>query len=250
MKLNDLNFKDIFNQSTLNIFTDASIKTLEDGTVLSSPGAVCIITDDNENTYILEEDFNFSHIMIGSTNNDGEIRAVALGVYFAIKYKDMYENINLFSDSNICIQGLTKWIYGWVRCRDSNNRLYNSSGKEVANQDMIASLVNTIIEKKLDMSFYHQKGHVKNSPESYEKCFDDFLVTNNLNCNLDMDIITCISTYNNYVDIKTKDALNEFISIYYNIEKTITPIRFTVKNEQIGEYKKLIRRKINGIVFK
>lgn len=242
-KNDDIHFHNLFNPSTLNIFTDASVHTLEDGTVLSSPGAVCIITDVNGDTFILEEDFDKSHIVIGSTNNDGEIRAVALGVYYAIKYKDVYPYINLFSDSNICIQGLTNWIFNWINCTDDTNRLYNSSGKQVANQDMLASLVNTIIEQKLSMNFYHQKGHVKNSDESYKKCFNDFIKTNKLPRNLDIDIITCISTYNNYVDIKTKDALKEFTSIYYNSEKTITPIEFTVKTEQIGEYKKLIRRR-------
>lgn len=243
MKNNEIHFSDLFNPSTLNIFTDASVSTLPDGTILSSPGAVCVITDDNGDTYILEEDFNQSHIMVESTNNDGEIRAVGLGVYYAIKYKDAYRNINLFSDSNICIQGLTNWIFNWIKCKDQNDRLYNSSGKQVGNQDVISSLVNTIIEQKLNMNFYHQKGHIKNSDESYDKCFKDFLTTNNLSHNLDIDIITCIATYNNYVDIQTKKVLKEFTSIYYNIEKTIRPIEFTVKADQIGEYKKLIRRK-------
>ena len=39
-----IQFNDIFNDNTLNIFTDASIKDLNNGETLGCPGAVCVCT--------------------------------------------------------------------------------------------------------------------------------------------------------------------------------------------------------------
>lgn len=238
-----LHFDQFFNMLTLNIFTDASVKTLQDGTVLSCPGSICVVTDSFGNTYKLEEDFDERNIVIGSTNNDGEIRAVALGVYYAIKYKNSFQFINLFSDSNTCIQGLNDWIFRWVK-NIRGDRLYGSSKKPVANQDIISSIVNTIIENDININLYHQKGHVKNSSQGHEKCFNDFLTTNGINKSMDIDLIKCISFYNEYVDDKTKETLNKFTNIYYNNEECKVSFEFTVKKGEINKYKDLIKRRI------
>ena len=238
-----LYFDFFFNQETLNIFTDASVKTLQDGTVLSCPGSICVVTDDKGNTYRLEEDFDERNVVIGSTNNDGEIRAILLGIYYAIKYKNKFNYINLFSDSNTCIQGISDWIFKWIN-NMKKGIMYNSSNKPVANQDNICSIINTIIENNININFYHQKGHVKNNDKGHDICFNDFLCTNGIEMSMEIDLIKCISFYNDYVDKQTKQTLNKFTNIYYNNESYKATFNFTLKKGEIDNYKELIKRRI------
>lgn len=238
-----LHFNELFNEETLNIFTDASIYMDNNGYTISCPGAMCVYTDRNGSTYPLEKDFDERNIINNSTNNEGEISAVALGVYYAVKYSSQYKYINLFSDSNICIQGLTQWIFNWVR-NMNGDIMMSSSGTPVANQSIIASIVNTIIEQRLQLNMFHQKGHVNlNNTKSMEKAHKDFIVTNKLKGKVDDDIIRCISFYNDIVDVETKRVLREYVSKYNEWVDTSKPIIFTPKVNQINDYRSLIKRR-------
>ena len=44
-----LNYGNIFNKDTLNIFTDASIKPNPDKTYTGCPGCICVTTNNNHN---------------------------------------------------------------------------------------------------------------------------------------------------------------------------------------------------------
>ena len=241
--MNNLHFNDLFNEDTLSIFTDASVYRDNKGYTISCPGAICVITKNNQ-CFILEQDFHERNIISGSTNNEGEISAVALGVYYAIKYSSQFKTINLYSDSNICVQGLNEWIFNWVKCMNKG-LMYSSSGSPVANQSIISSIVNTIIEQKLNMNIFHQKGHVNiNNSKSIEKAFMDFTNTNKIDKNIDEDIIKCISFYNDIVDVETKKTLQEYTKKYNNWEDTNKPIQFYPQVNPMNEYKNLIMKNI------
>lgn len=241
---NVLTFNQLFNEKTLNIFTDASIYRDENGYTISCPGALCVTTS-NDEVNILEKDCGEKNLIFNSTNNEGEISAITLGLYYAIKYGSMFENFNLFSDSNICIQGLNDWIFNWFNNINNDGLMISSSGTPVANQSIISGIFNTIIEMNIPINLYHQKGHVKmNSEKSLNKAYHDFKNTNNIKENIDFDIIKCISFYNDIVDTETKETLENYIrNCNSSFIDTCKPIIFMPKIEQKNVYKKLINNK-------
>ena len=193
-----IKYNDIFNDYTLNIFTDASVYSEDKKWFASCPGAVCVIG----NTIIDRHQY----IVCDSTNNEGEIMAIRLGVYFALKYRNNVRQINLFSDSKICIQGLTNWIYSWVNNINSNGSLYTNSNKPVANQEIIKSIISDIVSNDLHINFFHVKGHVDIRKDSdIYHAMKVFKVSNGLD--IEYKLAKQISYYNNSVDISTRNLL-------------------------------------------
>lgn len=230
-------YEDIFNKDTLNIFTDASILKIGNDT-LGCPGVVVVRMNEYN---MLEVIHASSYIIDHSTNNDSEIRAIYKGVQVALGYKNSFKKINLFSDSNICIQGLKNWIYGWVNCIN-NNVMYNSSGVPVANQETFLAIVNTIVNNNLNINLYHQKGHVKvNNEASLTKAKRSMMISNNLK-DIDMNLVIQLSLYNDMVDINTKDMLKQY-SMNYSYQDRLksmflmSDLRHTTK--KIDKYKLL-----------
>ena len=204
---------DVFNNDTLNIFTDASVYSEDRKWFASCPGAICIIG----NTIIDSNQF----IVYDSTNNEGEIKAIRLGIYFALKYRDKVKQINLFSDSSICIQGLNNWIYNWVNNIGRNGVLFTNSNKPVANQEIIKSIVSDIVSHDLHINFYHVKGHVDiRKDEDIYHAIKVFKTSNGLD--IDYKLAKQISYYNNTVDINTRNLLcNSNIISNTEMEKVI-----------------------------
>ena len=91
----------IFTSDSLNIFTDASIKTLRNGERIGCAGAVLVFGELKDNNIIEKYD-----IIRNTTNNNSEIKAVRLGVQQAIRNSLPYTKIRLFSDSQISIYGI------------------------------------------------------------------------------------------------------------------------------------------------
>ena len=227
-----LRHEDIFNDYTLNIFTDASIYTEDKRWFASCPGAISIIG----NTIIDRHEF----IVNGSTNNEGEILAIRLGIYFALKYRDRVKQINLFSDSNICIQGLNNWIYSWVNNVNKNGILFTNSNKPVANQEIIKCIISDIVRNNLQINFYHVKGHVdiRNDGNIYH-AMKVFNTSNGID--IDYKLAKQISYYNNNVDINTRNLL--YASTINSNTETITAIKRDVNLKNIiNQYKNNTQR--------
>ena len=202
---------DIFNKNTINIFADASVfKTgliKQDGKeyMITCPGMVAVATNPVEHIII----DNACYVEPG-TNNSGEIKAIRLGIMAALKYRDCFQTINLFSDSGICMQGLRTWIKGWVN-NQVDGILYSSSGSEVVNQTTFKNIIYDIIQNNLNINLYHQRGHVNiNNIDSIKKAKNDFIKFNNLNCDVDLNLITQISYFNNLVDDMTRKHLQAY----------------------------------------
>lgn len=240
-----LQYKDIFNPETLNIFTDASIKKIGDET-LGCPGVVCVITYYNGSNDILDTAY---YVERYATNNSSEIKAISLGVAKALQYRHRFKTINLFSDSRICIQGLREWIFNWVNCIN-NGMMCSSSGEPVANQNTFASIVHTILANDLKINFYHQKGHVSiNSKSSVDKAMKVFYDVNRLD--IGMELMVILSNYNNFVDKITGDNLEEYTRFHMKkFSKEDTVIRFDMSKFSTKDYMDLTNAKPRGYNYK
>lgn len=230
--------QELFDSNVLNIFTDGSIyKHNLFNETIGCPGALAVQYTDN-NFIEIDKDMIIRRY---STNNDSEINAILLGIRIAIKNRNYFDKINLFSDSQICIFGLREWIYNWIKCTQ-NGIMYSSSGTEVANQEVIKLIINLIVEYNLNINFYHQKGHVTETQQSLKNALDVFNKSNK--CNIrDYNFIKIISKFNCEVDIFTKDYIQEVLYNTEIINKTNSKVRPIILDSNmidINKYKKII----------
>ncbi len=233
-----LMFNDIFNEDTLNIFSDASITKNENETI-GCYGIIFVAIDT-----ILEHIPRATspyHLNIArySTNNDSELRGILQGIFFAAQYQKYFKTINLFSDSMISIMGLKTWIYNWIN-NTRNGIMYSTSG-EVMNQELIKDIVFTILNNSLNINLFHQKGHV-NSKNIFD-AKQTFIKTNMLNCDVDLELIDAISKLNNSIDEKTREYLNWYMNNLYQNDrkgKLSRAICFDIDRFDLKKYNELI----------
>jgi ribonuclease HI len=195
--------EDIFNYESLDIFTDASIHKNGDGTYYGCGGYVAVCVDK-----IIDQDFN---IYANTTSNNSEIKAVRMGVETAIKWKEQFSHIRLFSDSQLCIFGLRDRFTNWAE--NSYNGIMNgSNGKPILNQEIFIDIANLIVSNNLQIELYHQPGHVAlTNARSIIKARQDFIKFNNLKEDTEQSLIYIISYYNNMVDQFTRRMLQDFV---------------------------------------
>lgn len=103
-----------------------------------------------------------------ATNNQMELRAMIEGLkYVALKIKPKNIEINIYSDSNYLLNGITSWIEGWRA-----NGWQTKAKKDVLNRDYWEEL--SIYKEKLSvgntLSFNKVKGH--NGDPLNERCDD------------------------------------------------------------------------------
>lgn len=180
----------------LNIFTDASITKTIYGETIGCAGAICM-----ENNNLLRYE-----IFRDCTNNISEISAVKLGVLLALENRDLYDKVNIWSDSQWSIFGLTKWIKSWVN-NAVNYRLINSSGEAVKNQEIFLSIIKLIVDNNLPVNFYHIKGHVaENNIKSIDHATSVFYKSNGIR--ISRERIYYAVKMNNLVDNTTRKLLD------------------------------------------
>lgn len=235
----------IFAKNNINIFCDGSIyQNKTTGEYIGCPG-YCVVYNTGDGLEIIKE--NYKEIIRDGTNNITENRAIYLSLMEAIyTYKDF--NVNIFSDSQYCIFGLTQWIYSWIN-NIYNGDMYNSSGNKVANQEYIKQIVAEIYCSGVNINLFHQKGHVTNTPKSIKHANDVFCKSNGFRF-VDDNFIETISYFNNRVDIMTKRSLDIYLKsneyLQYNFvpkEDMINPISFKIDDIDIYKYKNQIKRR-------
>ena len=211
---------DIFNSKTLNIFTDASVLKLP-GEDITNSGALAItnLSDDKDSDSIIDESY---FLMRESTNNIGEILAIRLGVILALKYRDQYDTINLFSDSKISLFGLREWFFKW-KYNSKDNQLYGSAGTPIANQGMFLDIIYLIESNLLKINLYHTPGHA-----DFLKFIKVFRESNNIHSYMDNDFINTMIRYNDEIDSRTRTYLN---SLYYDDNPVPFDVRFPKSNQ-------------------
>lgn len=194
----------LLSDGVLNIFVDASITKYYEKTY-GCPGGIVVYQNKiiDTNAIILE----------GTTNNRAELNAIYIGLQFANKYRNTFPNINIFSDSRLCVYSFTQWIYSWLS-NSVGTIITNKEGMEVKNQDLILRIARYITDNRLEVNLFHQKGHVVHTEKSMSNARAVFIESNGIYCEL--DTITWISGYNEYIDKYTKQCLNNYEPVGLN----------------------------------
>lgn len=229
----------MFNKDTLNIFTDASIRKMPDGEVIGSAGYNVINGYD-----VISSSICGQEIIRNTTSNNSEIHAVRLGIQQAIKYKNHgFRNINLISDSKICIYGLREWIFNWVRDSVNSDYLIGSTRQKVANQDVILDIVYKILYFNLRINLFHQNGHVNtNSEKDLLSAKATFRASNHIDEDVDIELIKNISIANNAIDSFTRNIVKSII-IPERVLETRPLIEYSYVPFDVDKYARLLNLK-------
>lgn len=223
--MNIIPYEYFVNEDTLNIFTDASIihrKINYAGSMhvyyIGSPGAEIYLGDRMISTY--------HTVLPHCTNNQSEITAIEYGVNRGYQYTELnkVKNINIFSDSKICIYGIREWIFNWIK-NMNDGILYSTSG-EVANQLHFISIIRSVLYHSRPIRFYHIRGHFNSSSFKERKKFNEsFMRENYINMHLDERLIDFFIRANDSVDNITRNELKQIpeqtLFYYDNIARKI-----------------------------
>lgn len=218
----------LFYPTTLNVFTDASVKQVGNHEYYTSYGARLMLGYNN---------LTMRSYTCPGTNNFGEASAIRLGVLMALEALGyFYEGlggypifrINLFSDSKINLFGLRDWIYSWLNNQDPSGVLISSSGTPVANQNILMDTASLILNNNLRICLYHQAGHCTNEKTMLEGkevffksngiglaniellyiCENNNIIDNFTRVNLDMDKIYPSNV--GFYQIPTKNQMTSY----------------------------------------
>lgn len=220
----------------IDIFCDASITTTEYKETIGCAMAMAI---DRSTGNELDRMYD---IRRASTNNNSEIAAINIAVDIALKFNNPTNIITIFSDSKICVKGLTEWIYGWNK-NIINNLMVSSSNKPVANQLQILTVISKITYNNLALNILHQKGHVY-SKAQLENAKKVFATSNGIDeYNISDEFIKYISSMNDEVDCGSREYLMDYIN--YNVDNKVEqiPISPHVTIQSLKEYSKLIKKR-------
>ena len=128
-------FYEVFRQPyVLNIFCDASLRHRGEATDICY-GSIAVNKDN-----IIDSIYR---VNTDSTNNRGEAMALLAGLYLAIKYRNTYSVINIFSDSQVSIFNVRDRYIDW---RFVDGDYYIKSGGVLSNQDVYTQILYTICE--------------------------------------------------------------------------------------------------------
>lgn len=199
--MNDIVLSQFYNPETLNIFSDASIVGKKNH--FSGCYGVVAVCEDN----IIDDLYRLaSH----TTNNESELKGLRGALILANKWKSDYSFINIFSDSQISVFGLRDYIYNW-RYNQYDGNLYGYTNKPIVNQEIFIEshqlLADLQIYRNCIIRIFHQSGHVDNGYYNLKNAAAVFAKSNNISGNIDLNFIRYISTYNNYVDVTSRNLL-------------------------------------------
>lgn len=217
--MNEIKINQFHNENTINIFSDASI-TGKAGKFTGCYGVVAVVGDN-----IIDQTYK---IVSHTTNNNSEIKGIRAALDIAMKYKDIYPYINIFSDSLISINGIRDYINKWI-INPQNGMLYSRTNKMVANQEIFIENYRILKELQLSSSIitlYHQAAHIDNNYNSLLKAADSFKKSNLIKGKIDLNFIRYICTWNNYVDTTSRSMLkrNKMNNMEY-----VDPLIFTTE---------------------
>lgn len=196
----DIVIDQFHNDNTLNIFTDASIIG-RSGNFTGCYGVVAVVGDN-----IMDQTYK---LVSNTTNNNSEIKGIRAGLGIAMKYSNMYKNINIFSDSLISINGLKSYIYGW-KINPNDGMLYTKMKKKVVNQAIFIEchrILRDLENSDSMITLYHQPAHVNNNYNELLKSAESFRRSNNIYGKIDLNFMRYICTWNNHVDNNSRSML-------------------------------------------
>lgn len=233
--LREIKSTDIFTHDALNIFTDASMRKIkkQNGEVeqIGCAGAILVFGAE-------EESESHYQIIRNTTNNNSEIKAIRLGVQNALKYKDQFKYIRLFSDSQISIFGIRERIFKWYI---KHGQFCGYDGTPIKNQDIMLEIVNTLILNNMRIELYHQAGHVETNQKSLLEAIHVFAASNNIRDTISYEFMKKISGYNNAVDSNSRLRLDDAEQkIKQNNSAFSDPLKFRYTDFDKARYSNLV----------
>lgn len=134
---------------------------------------------DSASAFVIIKDYDFNYysstLLTDHTNNYAEMHAIYSGTKYIIENMediDTYDKLVIVTDSDLCHKSLTVWMKGWLK-KAKNEKLINSSGEEVKNQELIKSTYINILTLMLEIPVLvcHINSHQskKQIPKMYEK---------------------------------------------------------------------------------
>ncbi len=100
---------------------------------------------------IIIEGTNIEEIGDGETRTTNNRMEISAALY-AIKKTPVGSKIRLFTDSGYLINGITKWIHGWLK-----NNWKTSDKKDVLNKDLWQKLFDVVEDREIE--WFQVKGH-------------------------------------------------------------------------------------------
>lgn len=247
--INIIGLECIYNDETINIFSDASSRFGE------SSGLFCygsiVVNKDTilDQFYAFKDDCTCSY--------DAELMGLRASLYAALNYKRRFgnqiKNINIFSDSKSSIISILN--YKGLICKPiyDNNQIigYTSFRKTTKKIPSNESVLNECISIYLELlnivsiSIYFQPSHtfdkcnkknVLNHMESFAK---DFSMQNNIPL-VSIELMSYISKYNCIVDETTGLYIFDYYARSINNQKIVksSPIKFNHPNVPKSYYDK------------
>ena len=154
-------------------------------------------------------------VNVDSTGNFSEVNAIRKSLGWVVKTlrdSELYTGdveIELYTDSMLYHQSLTKWIYGWLK-RAKAGYMYSSSKTPVANQEEIIIAFKFMewlrIRKNASVKFFHVNSHTaKKSFKFYKDKFEAFN-----KCKVSNDEFAFILLQNQYCDESVKTAYKQY----------------------------------------
>lgn len=228
----------IVDSSSLFIFTDASASQKE-GKYTSCSGAIAVVAKSTDDYEIIDEKFLLNRT---SRKDNGEIRAINLGIRLGIKHKAEFNNFYLFSDSKVSIWGLREKIGQWVE-NSTGSKLVGSTNFPISNQQDILSCIYDIMVNQLHIGLYHQLGHCEYSEYMIHKALERFQCNNSIEGHVSEEFIRFICNMNCYTDHKSRSILmnnmqNRRHKILVNEDELI---KYVYKPFNVAYYLSLVR---------
>lgn len=160
-------------------------------------------------------------VHIDKTNNYAEIYSIATALENVQEYLETAKpeefTIELFSDSELCVKSLNIWIFNWIKKADENGTFYNSTGVEVANQELIKRAFKVKKKYFKVTTIYHINSHVQAS--ELKSLYKKFLKYNK--CKMKYEDFTFAYLQNNNCDKVIKPVYTEFIKNNLSKNKNI-----------------------------
>lgn len=194
----DYLYESISNPYTLNIFTDASMHS-GNGAGEGCYGALA--------RCMSNEIDSICRIQTYVTTPECELKGIRAGVELAIKYKDQYSKINIFSDSQLSVFGLRDRIYKW---RINNNKIIKKDKKQISYQDIYTEIIYMIADNDVSLNIYHTNSHIDiHNKNSIKGSINNFIKSNYLSYDdkVEFKFMKYISLGNNEIDRRTRSLL-------------------------------------------
>lgn len=221
-----ISLDEIYYYPNLNIFSDASTRTIGRGNEAAAY-AVAAVTGDN----VIDTEIR---IHSNTTSNAEELRGVKSAVAMGLKYRNMFSRINIFCDSLYAIDSLRKFPSIWEFNNSDHAYYAKSTGGQVKNMNTIAEALYMLedLRKTTEVNIYYIKGHVNtesNDSKTYRRLNiaarsfweENFNDVRRFNIHdrgiIDLNMIRYLCGYNNMVDSLSRGLLfrtNIFDNVY------------------------------------